>query len=134
MKIKITEEAAPSSIPTTGVEAKTGKLTVVIVGEETKEAQALADALATAFSTEDGLDGVLTFTALNVRTRSQHDNPRGSGEIDATCIWQESGKKAVGYTVRLRTFSIELEDWNTQLTYLRDEAIKGMVRELADEF
>jgi hypothetical protein len=133
MKIEITEEDAPVSVPETIAEAKVGKLTIAIVGKDAKESQALADAVATAFSTEDGLDGVLTFITLHVRNRSQHDNPRASAEIDAICIWQESGEKAIGYTVRLRTFSIEIEDWNTQPKYLRDEAIKGMARELADE-
>ena len=134
MKIKVTETAVPFKIPEPTAEAQAGNLKIAIIGMEAKAAQVLADALASAFKAEDVPDGVLTFTTLSVRNRSMQQPPRASAEIDATCIWHETDEKAVGFDITVRTFSIEIEDWGKEPKYLRDEALKGMVRELADTF
>ena len=124
MKIKITEIAAPSLIPEGVTEAKAGKLNISVNGN-----QALTDALAVAFNTKKPPTGDLIFTKLIVRNRSMEHPSRASAEIDAICIWTEAGGSSIGFDVTVRTYSISLEE-QSQLKYLRDEALTGMVAKL----
>ncbi len=131
MKISVTEIPAPATIPPVVAETHAGKLKIVIAGVPADQAPSLAEALAAAFNTEKPPAGQLTFTKLSVRNRSMEHPSRASAEIDATCIWAEDGDDTVGFDVSVRTHSISLED-QSQLKYLRDEALKGMVVKLAD--
>ena len=130
MNVDVEEVDVPAKIADTVAEKKTGTLTIAVTEEGAKSYLA---PLAKAFGTEDTPDGVLTFTALSIRNRSMQHPPRASGEIDATCIWKETDGKAECYTVRIRTFSIEIDDWKTQPQWLKDEAMKRMVKELENE-
>jgi len=130
MKIALTEKPAPATMPKTVAEAKTGGLTVIMSTGSPEEAQTLAQAVAAAMT--GAPEGELTFTSLAIRNIQMQEPPRASAEIDAFCIWRKKGKAPVGYEVKLSTFSIEIEDWNKQLQYLRDEALKGMSKKLAD--
>ncbi len=125
MKIKITEIAVPSPIPEVVTEAQAGKLKIAVNGSQT-----LTDALAVAFNARKPPAGDLIFTKLIVRNRSMEHPSRASGEIDATCVWIEAGGSSIGFDVTVRTHSISLEE-QSQLKYLRDQALTGMVGKLA---
>ena len=130
MKIKIEEITAPSSIPTMVTEATVGELRIAVGGIPIKQSQPLTEALADAFEAKKPPAGDLTFSKLSVRNRTMEHPSRASAEIDATCIWIEAGGVATGFDVTVRTHSISLDN-KSQLKYLRDQALAGMVRELA---
>ena len=113
--------------PAVLTEAKAGKLKIAVGGND----QSLTEALAVAFNTKKPPAGDLIFTKLSIRNRSMRHPPRASAEIDATCIWIEAGGTATGFDVTVRTHSISLDD-ESQLKYLRDQALEGMVTELAE--
>ena len=130
MKIKITEITAPSAIPTIVTKANAGKLRIAVGGIPIKQSQPLTEALADAFNAKKPPAGDLTFAKLSVRNRTMEHPSRASAEIDATCIWIEAGGEATGFEVTVRTHSIPLDN-KSQLKDLRDQALAGMVRELA---
>ncbi len=132
MKIEIKEVAVPAPVPAVVAEVMTGNLKITVAGVPVEEGQLLVEALAAAFAPKEPPEGELTFTRLSVRNRTMEHPSRGSGEIDATCVWTEAGDDPIAFDVRVRTYSIALDN-QSQLKYLRDEALTGMVAELADE-
>jgi hypothetical protein len=132
MSVEFTQSNVPKPLPAALAEATAGELRLAAGGMGKGQAQQVVNALTAGFAAETAPAGDLMFVKFSLRNRRMDHPARASAILEASCIWTPAGGSASGLAIEVRTHSIPLEQ-EGQLKYLRDEALAGMVRELAEK-
>jgi hypothetical protein len=121
MKAEIRLGPAPT-LPTEPLdEHVVGDFALALVGKEEL-------ALFVAALPESLPKGRMVFTRLVITNRRQDHPSRASVIIEADIYWQPAGDDPEGATLTLKTHSVSLEQPETQIPWLREQAAKGMWR------